>query len=79
MASKLFDLGGRRALVTGSTQGIGLALARGLSDHGATVVVNGRTPERVAAVVATMTAEGRQVDGAAFDVTDHGASAAGVD
>jgi gluconate 5-dehydrogenase len=79
MPSKLFDLGGRRALVTGSSQGIGLALARGLSDHGAAVIINGRTRERVAAVVAAMTVEGRVVDSAAFDVTDHAAAAAAVD
>jgi len=79
MASKLFDLGGRRALITGSTQGIGLTLARGLSDHGAAVVINGRAGERVAGIVAAMTAEGRQAGGAAFDVTDHAASATAVD
>jgi NAD(P)-dependent dehydrogenase (short-subunit alcohol dehydrogenase family) len=38
---------GKRALVTGSTAGIGLAAAKGLAREGAVVVVNGRTPERV--------------------------------
>ncbi len=42
------DLSGRRALVTGSTAGIGYAIAQGLAEAGATVVVNGRTAERVA-------------------------------
>ena len=42
MSLSLFDLSGRRALVTGSGQGIGLALARGLAQAGATVVLNGR-------------------------------------
>ena len=42
MSLGLFDLTGRRALVTGSSQGIGLALARGLADAGAEVVLNGR-------------------------------------
>ena len=48
------DLGlrGKRALVTGSTLGIGLAAARRLAAEGAAVVVNGRSPERVAAAVA---------------------------
>ena len=42
MSLKLFDLTGRRALVTGSSQGIGLALARGVGLAGASVVLNGR-------------------------------------
>jgi NAD(P)-dependent dehydrogenase (short-subunit alcohol dehydrogenase family) len=41
------DLTGRRALVTGSTAGIGYAIARGLAEAGAAVVVNGRTETRV--------------------------------
>ena len=44
MGSPLFDLTGRLALVTGSSQGIGLSLARGLADAGARVVLNGRDP-----------------------------------
>ncbi len=42
MALTLFDLTGRRALITGSSQGIGLALAKGLAEAGAQVVLNGR-------------------------------------
>jgi NAD(P)-dependent dehydrogenase (short-subunit alcohol dehydrogenase family) len=45
------DLSGRTALVTGSTAGIGFAIAQGLAGSGATVVVNGRTQERVDAAV----------------------------
>jgi NAD(P)-dependent dehydrogenase (short-subunit alcohol dehydrogenase family) len=45
------QLGGRRALVTGSTAGIGLAIAESLAREGAEVVVNGRTPERVEAAI----------------------------
>jgi gluconate 5-dehydrogenase len=41
-AVKVFDLSGRLALITGSSQGIGLALARGLAQAGARVVLNGR-------------------------------------
>ena len=41
------QLAGKRALVTGSTAGIGLATASGLFREGASVVVNGRTPQRV--------------------------------
>ncbi len=48
------DLTGRRALVTGSTGGIGYAIAKALAELGATVAVNGRTPERVRDAIATL-------------------------
>ncbi|MCM3501944.1 SDR family oxidoreductase [Microbacterium sp. P26] len=60
------DLSGKTAVVTGSTQGIGLAIARRLHEAGADVVVNGRTSKRVDEVVATM---GTGVRGIAADVT----------
>jgi gluconate 5-dehydrogenase len=72
--SRLFDLSGRRALVTGASQGIGFALAGGLAAHGAAVVLNGRDPERLAAAAATIPGAAT----AAFDVTDAAAVAAGV-
>jgi gluconate 5-dehydrogenase len=75
----IFSLAGRRALVTGSTQGIGAALARGFAGAGATVVLNGRDPGRLAAAAAALAAEGAAVETLAFDVTDHGAARAAVD
>ena len=69
-----FDLSGRSALVTGSTRGLGLALARALAGAGARVAVNGRSPEAAASVAASL--EGATA--AAFDVTDEAAVAAGV-
>jgi gluconate 5-dehydrogenase len=70
MGSALFDLSGRRAIVTGSSQGIGLVLARGLAEAGATVVLNGRDEAKLARSVAALKAEGLSVHGLAFDVTD---------
>ena len=60
------DLSGKTALVTGSTQGIGFAIAEGLADSGARVAVNGRTPERVEEAVAKLSGD---VIGVAVDVT----------
>lgn len=72
------DLSGRTALVTGSTQGIGHAIATGLARAGARVVVNGRDEERVAAAVRTVRADSGSDDvtGAAGDLaTEQGAAA----
>ena len=66
----LFDLTGRTALVTGSSQGLGLAIARGLAQAGAAVVLNGRDREKLSATMRTLDAEGARVAMAAFDVTD---------
>jgi gluconate 5-dehydrogenase len=67
---ELFDLRGRQALITGSSQGIGLSLAKGLSKAGATVMINGREPGKVAATVALLAAEGHKAIELPFDVTD---------
>jgi len=79
MSLKLFDLTGRRALVTGSSQGIGFALARGLASAGAAVVLNGRNKDRLGSAAEMLRAEGATVDVAAFDVTDPKAVSGGVE
>lgn len=61
------DLSGKTALVTGSTLGIGLAIATGLAEAGAAVVVNGRKAEAVEAAVAALKASG-DVSGTVADV-----------
>src|SRR5882724_2238502 len=66
----LFDLTGRTALVTGSSQGLGLAIARGLAQAGAAVVLNGRDAKKLSAAAKALDAEGARVAMAAFDVTD---------
>lgn len=75
MSSNLFDLAGRRALVTGSSQGIGFALAKGLRQAGAVVILNGRDAEKLDAAAA-------QIPGAetlAFDATDHDTVRSAID
>ena len=74
----LFDLTGRRALITGGGGGIGLALARGLAQHGASVILNGRNLARLEAAADTLRADGLQISTSAFDVTDEAAVKAGV-
>jgi NAD(P)-dependent dehydrogenase (short-subunit alcohol dehydrogenase family) len=53
-----FELAGKRVLVTGSTAGIGLAIAQALASEGASVIVNGRTEGRVAAAVSALRGAG---------------------
>jgi gluconate 5-dehydrogenase len=67
--AQTFRLDGRIALVTGSSAGIGLAMARGLAQAGATLVLNGRDPEKLARSAAQLKAEGFVVHARAFDVT----------
>ena len=76
---QLFDLTGRRALVTGASQGIGLSLARGLASAGAAVVLNGRDAGKLDRAAAELRSEGHTVDTLRFDVTDHAAARAAVD
>ena len=68
--SQLFDLKGRTAVVTGSSRGIGFALAEGLAKAGAKVILNGTSADTVAEAVAKLKAKDLDVLGRAFDVTD---------
>jgi gluconate 5-dehydrogenase len=74
-----FQLKGRRALITGSSAGIGLALAQALGQAGAHVILNGRTASKVAAAQASLQAEGLSVSASVFDVTDASSVRAAVD
>ena len=78
MSIKLFDLSGRLALVTGSSQGIGLSLAQGLGRAGARVVLNGRDGAKLERAAADLQAEGIDAAAGPFDVTDPASVAAGV-
>ena len=76
--AQTFRLDGRLALVTGSSSGIGLALARGLAQAGAAVVLNGRSADKLAQTAAALGAEGLTVHTKAFDVTRRDSIDAGV-
>jgi gluconate 5-dehydrogenase len=74
MSTPSFGLAGRRALVTGSSQGIGLALASALAGAGAQVTLNGRDAAKLAAAAAALRSAGHaSIDVSAFDATDEAA------
>ena len=73
MSIKLFDLSGKTALVTGSSRGLGFAMAKGLAEAGARVVLNGINPAALDAAEAGLRAAGLDVRQARFDVADEAA------
>ena len=68
--SRLFDLGGRTALVSGAGRGMGLGIARALARQGATVLVNDFHPDRAEAAASALRAEGLAAHAAAADMAD---------
>jgi gluconate 5-dehydrogenase len=64
-----FRLNGKHALITGSSGGIGLAIARALGQAGAAVILNGRNADKLNAAVSMLQSEGLTAQAAAFDVT----------
>ncbi len=79
MSTSLFDLTGKRALITGSSQGIGFALAKGLAAAGAAIVLNGRDIGKLEQAAMDLREAGAIVDVLSFDVTDHATVKAAVD
>ena len=73
MSTTLFSLAGRTALVTGSSRGLGRAMAEGLARAGAKVIINGTNAARVDEAVAAMNGQGLAAQGAVFDITDEAA------
>ena len=70
MSLSLFNLSGKRALITGGTQGIGFSIANGLGEAGASLVVNARNPEKLTQCIQQLQAKGIDATGALFDVTN---------
>jgi len=78
-AANPFDLAGRTALVTGSSRGLGFAMARGLAAAGAKLLLNGVDAGRLEAAVAALHADGFAAEGLAFDVTNESQIVAAFD
>ncbi|WEJ34905.1 SDR family oxidoreductase [Devosia sp. SD17-2] len=79
LLSNPFDLSGQRALITGSSRGLGYAMARGLAQAGASVVLNGRDNVALGNAAADLAAEGANVTALAFDVTSPDSVEAAID
>ncbi|MDJ0612346.1 MAG: SDR family oxidoreductase [Rhizobiaceae bacterium] len=79
MSQKLFDLEGKTALVTGSSQGIGFALAKGLSEAGAAIILNGRDTAKLSKAADELRSQGAIVHELPFDAVDHAAVSEAID
>jgi gluconate 5-dehydrogenase len=67
---KMFDLTGKRALVTGGSHGLGMAMAIGLGKAGAELIINGRSMKKLEEATKEYAKEGLKVHNYEFDVTD---------
>lgn len=70
MSRTLFDLSGKRALITGATHGLGMAMAKGLGEAGANLIINGHSAERLEKALKEYSNAGVKAEGCLFDVTD---------
>jgi gluconate 5-dehydrogenase len=76
---KLFNLTGKRALITGGTHGLGMAMAKGLGLAGAKLIINGHSPDKMKDALAAYENEGIAATGYLFDVTSDQAVKEGID
>ncbi|MEO6722641.1 MAG: gluconate 5-dehydrogenase [Ferruginibacter sp.] len=70
MSLSLFDLTGKRALITGATHGLGMAMAMGLAKAGAEIIINGQRQESLDTAIAEYDAHGIKAHGYIFNVSD---------
>jgi gluconate 5-dehydrogenase len=73
MSTHLFNLAGRTALITGSSRGLGYAMAQGLAAAGARVIINGTNDIRVTEAVTSLRTDGHNAEAAVFDITNEAA------
>lgn len=76
---KLFDLSNKNALITGGTHGLGMAIAEGLAQAGASLVITGTTPAKMEEAISYYQSKGYSAKGYLFDVTDEIEAAKQVD
>jgi len=69
-ANPLFDLTGKTAFVSGASHGLGMAIAQGLANAGAQIIINGRSAERLEKAAEVYASKGIKVHWYEFDVTD---------
>ncbi|MEO8881890.1 MAG: SDR family oxidoreductase [Devosia sp.] len=74
----LFSLAGRRAVITGSSRGIGFGIAEALAGAGAEIVINGRDTEALGLAAEKLASGGAKVKAVAFDVTNEDSVADGI-
>lgn len=79
MIEQLFSLKGKRALVTGATHGLGMAMAKGLGMAGAVIIINDIDKAKLDAAIKDYTDSGFKAYGYIFDVTDEKAVQAGIE
>lgn len=70
MKNDIFDLTGKKVLITGSAQGIGFLMAEGLGERGAEIIINDISMEKVDFAVTSLSQKGIKAYGYPFDVTD---------
>src|SRR5687768_9010450 len=78
-SQQLFDLSGKRALITGGTHGLGMSMANGLGQAGATLIINGHTKDKMDQALADYTNAGLKASGYLFDVTNEDAVAQAIE
>lgn len=77
--SSLFNLAGKRILITGATHGLGMAMAKGLGHAGATIIINGHTAGKMDSATEFYRRDGLNVYSYLFDVTDEAEVASSID